>query len=195
MVGSCADLETYQPPIFPAVLGWTPHSSRSFPLPSTASDYSVFASDSSPTSVRVSLRSLSNVLATTCQYEALKYATSMQVCCPCPQVARQRRFECSTGQLAPYVAFSSLTQVSFPVQMLGKSFKMMPVMLWGIVISFLGLLTRLHYGKICQLFKQASTIKRTPWSFEFCATFNVGTRWNKTATVELYLQSMRLNLT
>lgn len=42
--------------------------------------------------------SLSNVLATTCQYEALKY-------------------------------------VSFPVQMLGKSFKMMPVMLWGIVIS------------------------------------------------------------
>eukprot|EP00434_Breviolum_minutum_P027662 symbB.v1.2.024468.t1/scaffold2266.1/size83935/11 len=46
--------------------------------------------------------SLSNVLATTCQYEALKY-------------------------------------VSFPVQMLGKSFKMMPVMLWGIVISLLGL--------------------------------------------------------
>eukprot|EP00438_Fugacium_kawagutii_P014752 Skav202476 [mRNA] locus=scaffold149:659381:660385:+ [translate_table: standard] len=42
--------------------------------------------------------SLSNVFATTCQYEALKY-------------------------------------VSFPVQMLGKSFKMMPVMLWGIVIS------------------------------------------------------------
>jgi adenosine 3'-phospho 5'-phosphosulfate transporter B2 len=42
--------------------------------------------------------SVSNVLATTCQYEALKY-------------------------------------VSFPVQMLGKSFKMMPVMLWGIVIS------------------------------------------------------------
>merc|ERR1719331_539233 len=42
--------------------------------------------------------SISNVLATTCQYEALKY-------------------------------------VSFPVQMLGKSFKMMPVMLWGIMIS------------------------------------------------------------
>jgi len=42
--------------------------------------------------------SLSNVAATTCQYESLKY-------------------------------------VSFPVQMLGKSFKMMPVMLWGIAIS------------------------------------------------------------
>jgi adenosine 3'-phospho 5'-phosphosulfate transporter B2 len=42
--------------------------------------------------------SFSNVAATWCQYEALKY-------------------------------------VSFPVQMLGKSFKMMPVMLWGIVIS------------------------------------------------------------
>ncbi|CAJ1440041.1 unnamed protein product, partial [Effrenium voratum] len=42
--------------------------------------------------------SLSNVAATWCQYEALKY-------------------------------------VSFPVQMLGKSFKMMPVMLWGIAIS------------------------------------------------------------
>jgi len=42
--------------------------------------------------------SFSNVSATWCQYEALKY-------------------------------------VSFPVQMLGKSFKMMPVMLWGIVIS------------------------------------------------------------
>jgi len=42
--------------------------------------------------------SLSNVAATTCQYEALKW-------------------------------------VSFPTQMLGKSFKMMPVMLWGIVIS------------------------------------------------------------
>merc|ERR1719265_690972 len=44
------------------------------------------------------LISLSNVAATTCQYECLKY-------------------------------------VSFPVQMLGKSFKMMPVMLWGIAIS------------------------------------------------------------
>ncbi|CAK0836739.1 unnamed protein product [Prorocentrum cordatum] len=42
--------------------------------------------------------SLSNVGATWCQYEALKY-------------------------------------VSFPVQMLGKSFKMMPVMIWGILIS------------------------------------------------------------
>merc|ERR1719401_10944 len=42
--------------------------------------------------------SFSNVAATWCQYEALKY-------------------------------------VSFPVQMLGKSFKMMPVMLWGIAIS------------------------------------------------------------
>jgi len=42
--------------------------------------------------------SVSNVAATTCQYEALKW-------------------------------------VSFPVQMLGKSFKMMPVMLWSIVIS------------------------------------------------------------
>merc|ERR1719316_2559987 len=42
--------------------------------------------------------SFSNVAATTCQYEALKW-------------------------------------VSFPVQMLGKSFKMMPVMVWGIVIS------------------------------------------------------------
>merc|ERR1719217_1431919 len=42
--------------------------------------------------------SFSNVGATTCQYEALKW-------------------------------------VSFPVQMLGKSFKMMPVMIWGIIIS------------------------------------------------------------
>eukprot|EP00408_Alexandrium_pacificum_P025366 CAMPEP_0171184366 /NCGR_PEP_ID=MMETSP0790-20130122/15753_1 /TAXON_ID=2925 /ORGANISM="Alexandrium catenella, Strain OF101" /LENGTH=396 /DNA_ID=CAMNT_0011649363 /DNA_START=76 /DNA_END=1266 /DNA_ORIENTATION=+ len=42
--------------------------------------------------------SLSNVFASTCQYESLKY-------------------------------------VSFAVQMLGKSFKMMPVMLWGICIS------------------------------------------------------------
>merc|ERR1719191_374127 len=41
---------------------------------------------------------MSNVGATWCQYEALKY-------------------------------------VSFPVQMLGKSFKMMPVMVWGIIIS------------------------------------------------------------
>jgi len=42
--------------------------------------------------------SISNVCATWCQYEALKY-------------------------------------VSFPVQMLGKSFKMMPVMLWSVLIS------------------------------------------------------------
>merc|ERR1719210_303817 len=42
--------------------------------------------------------SFSNVYASTCQYEALKY-------------------------------------VSFPVQMLGKSFKMMPVMVWGMVVS------------------------------------------------------------
>merc|ERR1719352_839930 len=42
--------------------------------------------------------SFSNVYASTCQYEALKY-------------------------------------VSFPVQMLGKSFKMMPVMLWGMALS------------------------------------------------------------
>mmetsp|Transcript_39709 Transcript_39709/g.86560 ORF Transcript_39709/g.86560 Transcript_39709/m.86560 type:complete len:380 (+) Transcript_39709:73-1212(+) len=42
--------------------------------------------------------SLSNVYASTCQYEALKY-------------------------------------VSFAVQMLGKSFKMMPVMVWGMAIS------------------------------------------------------------
>jgi len=42
--------------------------------------------------------SLSNVYASSCQYEALKY-------------------------------------VSFAVQMLGKSFKMMPVMIWGILIS------------------------------------------------------------
>merc|ERR1719442_308248 len=42
--------------------------------------------------------SFSNVYASTCQYEALKY-------------------------------------VSFPVQMLGKSFKMMPVMVWGMIVS------------------------------------------------------------
>jgi len=42
--------------------------------------------------------SLSNVYASSCQYEALKY-------------------------------------VSFAVQMLGKSFKMMPVMIWGMIIS------------------------------------------------------------
>ncbi|CAE7345561.1 UTR5 [Symbiodinium sp. CCMP2592] len=34
-----------------------------------------------------------------------------------------------------YPAVSVASRVSFPVQMLGKSFKMMPVMLWGIVIS------------------------------------------------------------
>merc|ERR1719450_397890 len=42
--------------------------------------------------------SFSNVYASTCQYEALKF-------------------------------------VSFPVQMLGKSFKMMPVMVWGMAVS------------------------------------------------------------
>merc|ERR1719492_532073 len=42
--------------------------------------------------------SMSNVAASTMQYEALKF-------------------------------------VSFPVQMLGKSFKMMPVMIWSIIIS------------------------------------------------------------
>merc|ERR1719456_1041154 len=42
--------------------------------------------------------SLSNVYASTCQYEALKY-------------------------------------VAFAVQMLGKSFKMMPMMVWGMAIS------------------------------------------------------------
>merc|ERR550537_1952860 len=42
--------------------------------------------------------SFSNVYASACQYEALKF-------------------------------------VSFPVQMLGKSFKMMPVMLWGMAVS------------------------------------------------------------
>jgi len=42
--------------------------------------------------------SFSNVYASTCQYEALKY-------------------------------------VSFPVQMLGKSFKMMPVMVWGMLVA------------------------------------------------------------
>jgi adenosine 3'-phospho 5'-phosphosulfate transporter B2 len=31
--------------------------------------------------------------------------------------------------------YSALEYVSFPVQMLGKSFKMMPVMIWGILIS------------------------------------------------------------
>jgi adenosine 3'-phospho 5'-phosphosulfate transporter B2 len=48
--------------------------------------------------VKYLMVSFSNVAATWCQYEALKY-------------------------------------VSFPVQMLGKSFKMMPVMMWGIIIS------------------------------------------------------------
>merc|ERR1719409_701354 len=36
---------------------------------------------------------------------------------------------------ATYCQYEALKWVSFPVQMLGKSFKMMPVMLWGIVIS------------------------------------------------------------
>jgi adenosine 3'-phospho 5'-phosphosulfate transporter B2 len=61
--------------------------------------------------------SLSNVAATTCQYEALKY-------------------------------------VSFPVQMLGKSFKMMPVMIWGIIIS----------GK---------SYGRLDWGIAACVTFGV----------------------
>jgi len=47
---------------------------------------------------KVAMVSFTNVYASTCQYEALKY-------------------------------------VSFPVQMLGKSFKMTPVMLWGMAIS------------------------------------------------------------
>jgi len=61
--------------------------------------------------------SLSNVAATTCQYEALKY-------------------------------------VSFPVQMLGKSFKMMPVMIWGIIIS------RKEYGVL-------------DWGIAACVTLGV----------------------
>ena len=44
------------------------------------------------------LISFSNVLSTTCQYEALKF-------------------------------------ISFPMQTLGKSFKMVPVMVWGIIVS------------------------------------------------------------
>ena len=44
------------------------------------------------------LISVSNILATYCQYEALKY-------------------------------------VSFPVQMLGKSAKMVPVMVWGVIVT------------------------------------------------------------
>merc|ERR1711988_475238 len=31
--------------------------------------------------------------------------------------------------------YEALKYVSFPVQMLGKSFKMMPVMVWGIIVS------------------------------------------------------------
>jgi len=61
--------------------------------------------------------SLSNVYASTCQYEALKY-------------------------------------VSFPVQMLGKSFKMMPVMAWGMAVS----------GKRYSF---------TDWMVAFCVTFGV----------------------
>merc|ERR1719321_2480382 len=61
--------------------------------------------------------SLSNVAATVCQYECLKY-------------------------------------VSFPVQMLGKSFKMMPVMVWGIIIS----------GKKFTMFD---------WGVALCVTFGV----------------------
>merc|ERR1719506_351825 len=61
--------------------------------------------------------SLSNVYASACQYEALKY-------------------------------------VSFPVQMLGKSFKMMPVMVWGMIVSGKGYNT-------------------TDWLVAFCVTGGV----------------------
>jgi len=61
--------------------------------------------------------SVSNVAASSCQYEALKF-------------------------------------VSFPVQMLGKSFKMMPVMMWGIAIA----------GK---------TYKLKDWIVAFIITFGV----------------------
>merc|ERR1719487_1077699 len=61
--------------------------------------------------------SFSNVYASTCQYEALKY-------------------------------------VSFPVQMLGKSFKMMPVMVWGMIVS------GKHYGA-------------TDWLIALCVTGGV----------------------
>jgi adenosine 3'-phospho 5'-phosphosulfate transporter B2 len=67
--------------------------------------------------------SLSNVAATTCQYECLKY-------------------------------------VSFPVQMLGKSFKMMPVMLWGMAIS----------GKRHGLMDWAVALCITLGVTEFCMT-------------------------
>merc|ERR1712187_333970 len=36
---------------------------------------------------------------------------------------------------ATYCQYEALKWVSFPVQMLGKSFKMMPVMIWSILIS------------------------------------------------------------
>merc|ERR1719298_217228 len=36
---------------------------------------------------------------------------------------------------ATYCQYEALKWVSFPVQMLGKSFKMMPVMVWSILIS------------------------------------------------------------
>jgi len=68
--------------------------------------------------------SFSNVAATTCQYEALKY-------------------------------------VSFPVQMLGKSFKMMPVMIWGIIIR--KFFTE-GYGKPYAL---------RDWMIAACVTFGV----------------------
>jgi len=67
--------------------------------------------------------SFSNVLATTCQYECLKY-------------------------------------VAFPVQMLGKSFKMMPVMLWGIALS----------GKKHSLMDWAVALAVTFGVTEFCMT-------------------------
>jgi len=61
--------------------------------------------------------SFSNVYASTCQYEALKY-------------------------------------VSFPVQMLGKSFKMMPVMVWGMIVS-------------------SKSYSTTDWLVAFCVTGGV----------------------
>merc|ERR1719145_296027 len=36
---------------------------------------------------------------------------------------------------ATWCQYEALKHVSFPVQMLGKSFKMMPVMCWGMVID------------------------------------------------------------
>ncbi|CAE8741191.1 unnamed protein product [Polarella glacialis] len=41
----------------------------------------------------------------------------------------------SSNVLSTWSQYEALKHVSFPVQMLGKSFKMLPVMLWGILIS------------------------------------------------------------